>query len=203
MRRIARTLALAVALALGLAAPLAAGPEDAILQAIHAAEGSPEPVLAFFKAFSASPDFDMTGAQVRAAARSTGAEITGTIAEVLANVTAFKKHGDQLEIDNARKATTPIIVDGAMQGAVTLAPVVKIRMRQDGGAVVLDKIEGVKLSEKPDSMKADLRRVRFERDAVKVTAGVAFFSKTVTIPLGVPPPAPAAPTPGLATSVPR
>lgn len=173
-------------LALLLAAlPAAASdPVAALTQLVGESAASPDPTMAFLRGAAALPDFALDRAQVLRALEAAGAPSDGPIGQLLGPTLSLSKKGDRIAIQRSHPTTLT-----GPTSAIEVGKDVKVRLRVRGEEAALDKIDGIRVGESANELY-DLWDVKFTRvngrPVARVTAGLAIFSKTVTVDLPEP-----------------
>lgn len=169
---------LTVALGVTFSASVRADDVDDVVHMINVA-GSGADAFGFLRELRSQGDIDLSRREILSAVERT--RVQGTLRALLAATSGLRVRGDRVRIE----LSAPVMLQfGA--GALRLDRVVEFRLVGRGGDAVLDRSKGIKVGERRDALY-DLKRAVFTRvnglPVAKVTAGVAFFTRTVTIPL--------------------
>lgn len=204
-----RRSAMALGIALFVALPALAGARDDLARAIGDARASGQPVFDLYRELAVSlPQGRIEQSDIAAALSSAGVKDGEPLAKFFAGATSIERKGDRVEILRPEEVGVPLEGDKGTEGWMWLEDEVSFRVRKDGDVVIVDKFDGVHLSEKKDSMRGRPFEIRYEKDAkgqriARLKAGLGIFSQTSIIDLEPDKPAPATNTPGMSGGIPR
>lgn len=179
-----RTLS-ALLLLVFLAAPCEAD-EAERLAALLRATGETSDVLGFLRGLRGLGDIDLDQTEVRRAVSLVDAPIRGPLADLLAPTRALRIRNGKVQIS---RSSETVVAMGA--GTLKLGRRVQFQLGASGPDTLLTSPRGIKVAESGGGLYP-LKRVLFTRvngrPIATVTAGIAVFVRTVTVPLPEPTP---------------
>jgi hypothetical protein len=160
------------------------------LAALLRTTGETSDTLGFLRGLRELGNVDLNQSEINRAMSQLRGTVRGPMAELMNPTQALRIRNGKVEIRRSRET---LLAMG--EGALKLGRSVSFKLSRDGRDTVMTSVRGLDVGENRNDLY-DLKKVVFTQEnghqVAKVTAGVAFFTKTVTVRLPDPvtPPAP-------------
>jgi hypothetical protein len=160
--------------------------DAALLAGLLRSTGETSDVLGFLRGLHELGNVDLDRSEIRRALSLLREQPQGAIADLMLPTRALRIRDGKVQISRSEET---LIAMGT--GALKLGRRVQFKLRANGNDTTLSSPRGIRVGETADSLYS-LKNVVFTqeggRPVAKVTAGVAFFSRTLTVPLPEPAP---------------
>lgn len=151
------------------------------LAALLRATGQTSDTLGFLRGLRELGDIDLDQAEINRAMSQLRGTVRGPMADLMNPTQALRIRDGKVEI---RRSQETLIAMG--EGALMLGRSVSFKLSSSGRETIMTSIRGLDVGENRNDLY-DLKKVVFTQvnghPVAKVTAGVAFFTKTVTVQL--------------------